>query len=330
MSPNRRALLLLAAAALALPAPSGADERFERLRHIVPPADQAIIGSLRTIEARHGDTLSDIARRYSIGFEEIRMANPDVDPWLPGEGTPVLIPGRYLLPDTPREGIVVNVPEMRLYWFPPTARGGKPEVVTYPVSVGRGEWQTPIAETTVVRKDLDPTWIPTANTHADYAARGEPLPARVPPGPDNPLGRHSLRLGLPAYLIHGTNRPYGIGMKVSRGCLRLYPEDIERLFAEVPVGTKVRLVNQPYKAGWHLDHLYIEVHPEFPEPEDTAYDNLTPLAAAILAAARHGPAREIDWDAVYRAAEERAGLPVRITRDDWVDGAMPANAPGSG
>lgn len=324
MSIAGRALSVFAILALMAPSVAMA-ERMERLRHVLPPSDQSLIGSLRTVNARDGDTFSDIARRYSIGFDEIRMANPGVDAWLPGEGTEVLIPGRFILPDAPREGIVVNVPEMRLYWFPPASQGSKREVVTYPVSVGRGEWQTPVAETTVVRKDLNPTWFPTANTRADYAARGEPLPASVPPGPDNPLGVHSLRLGLPAYLIHGTNRPYGIGMKVSRGCLRLYPEDIEQLFQEVAVGTRVRIVNQPYKAGWHLDHMYIEVHPEFPEPEDEQFDNLEPLIKVIQVAARNGPVREIDWDEVRRAAEERSGIPVRITRNIWVGAAdLPA------
>lgn len=269
-----------------------------------------LVGAPRTVTARHEDTLLDIARRNNLGYEEIRRANPDVDVWLPGEGTPLVLPTVHLLPNGPREGIVLNTAEMRLYYFPAPTAGQPTRVITHPVSIGRGEWETPLASTKVTAKTADPAWVPPASIRAEHAADGRPLPERVPPGPDNPLGSHALRLGLPSYLIHGTNRPAGIGMQVTHGCIRMYPEDIEQFYHDVPVGTPVHMVYQPYKAGWHEGTLYMEVHPHLDgrEPDATA------MVRAVVAATPDKPHMVIDWERVRALARERSGRPEPIGR----------------
>lgn len=282
--------------------------------YAVPLSDEGVVGETVTIHAREGETLLDIARRYKVGYEEIRLANPDVDTWLPGKGTAVVVPTQFVLPDAPREGIVVNVPEMRLYYYPKPRPGEQARVITYPVSVGRGDWETPIGVTEIIRKDENPSWRPPESIRAEHAANGDPLPKVVPPGPQNPLGKYALRLGLPAYLIHGTNKPYGIGMKVTHGCMRLYPEDIDALFRSVSVGTPVRIVNQAAKAGWLGNRLYLEVHPAFGEHKPGAPANLTPLVNAVLAATGAPPSDDVvQWEAVYSAARITNGIPVPVS-----------------
>ena len=228
--------------------------------YVLPPPDVDLIGEVRLVYAAHEDTLLDIARRYSLGYEEIVQANPGVDRWLPGQGTPVVLPTRHILPDAPREGIVLNLPEMRLYYYPNAQPGEKPVVMTHAVSIGRMDWKTPLGTTRIVAKQEDPSWYPPASIKAEHAARGDFLPDVIPGGPDNPLGRFAMRLGIPGYLIHGTNRPYGIGMRVTHGCIRMYPEDIEGLFPIVPINTPVYIVNQPVKAGWLAGTLFLEAH----------------------------------------------------------------------
>lgn len=274
------------------------------------PTGTDVVGELRFVQSRHEDTLSDIARRHSVGFEAIKRANPAVDPWLPGQGTWVTVPAEYVLPDAPRTGLVLNLPEMRLYYYPPPRPGGEAHVVSYPASIGRLDWSTPLGVTRVAAKVRNPTWYPPASIRKEHAAEGDELPPSVPPGEGNPLGEYALRLARPGYLIHGTNRPYGIGMRVTHGCVRLYPENIAGLFRDVPVGTPVRIVNQPYKAGWRGDALYLEVHPLL---DDGPVANLTPLVRALINATRERRAN-IDWVAVERAAQQARGTPVRVSR----------------
>jgi len=250
---------------------------------ILPPADVDLVGEIRIVYATHEDTLLDIARRHSLGHDEIIQANPGVDRWLPGAGTPVVLPTRYILPDTPRQGMVLNVPEMRLYYYPKPKSGEKPVVITHPVSIGRMDWNTPLGKTSVVAKQKDPAWYPPASIKAEHAAQGDILPDVVPGGPDNPLGRYALRLGIPGYLIHSTNKPYGIGMRVTHGCVRLYPEDIERLFPQVPVGTPVYIINQPVKAGWLAGTLFLESHPPLEEDQLSTEAMATEAMNAIMA-----------------------------------------------
>lgn len=280
----------------------------------LPPIEFDLVGAPRLVKATLDDTLLDIARRHDIGQEEILHANPEVDRWLPGEGTEVVIPSHYVLPSAPRNGLVLNTPEMRLYYFPEPKAGQPAEVQTYPVSIGRMDWATPLGETRLVSKEKDPSWRPPESIRAEHEADGDPLPRVVPPGPDNPLGRYAMRLGIPGYLIHGTNKAFGVGMRVSHGCIRMLPEDIETLFPQVPVGTPVRIVNQPAKAGWYGDKLFLEVHP--PLDEDlSGWDSLIENVLNVIDQAQFKRLVELDMSAIERAIVEQTGLPVVISAD---------------
>jgi L,D-transpeptidase ErfK/SrfK len=279
----------------------------------LPAPGSDLIGEMRTAETGQRDTLLDVARTNGLGYEEIINANPGVDAWLPGVGTAIVLPKRRLLPQAPRAGIVINLPEHRLYWFPPARAGAQPVVWTFPVSIGKMDWKTPLGSTRIIDKIKDPTWTPPPSVREEHARRGDLLPAIVPAGPDNPLGRFAMRLGIPggAYLIHGTNRPAGVGMQVTHGCMRLYPEDIERLFQMVPVNTPVMIVNQPYKWGWHDGELLIEVHP--PLQEDAVEPpTLTDLTRLIVEATRSEPLA-IDWGAAERTWREARGVPAAVS-----------------
>ena len=269
-----------------------------------------VVGDVGQVKTRHEDTLVDIARLHGVGYEEIKLANPGVDPWLPGVARWVTVPRKYVLPAAPHEGIVLNLPEMRLYYYPPPVKGGRPLVMTYPVSIGSMDWSTPKGLTRVAAKVLNPNWRPPASVRAEYAAEGSPLPVAVPPGPDNALGKYALRLAVPGYLIHGTNQPFGIGMRVTHGCVRLYPEDIETLFREVPKGTPVRIIDQPYKAGWRDGVLYLESHPPL---DGQPVRNFTPAVRTVVRALR-GRSVQIDWERVQRVAEDARGIPAPISR----------------
>ena len=233
----------------------------------LPLSNNDLVGRVAVVEAREEDTLVDIARRERVGQDAIVLANPGVDRWYPGEGARVVIPSRYILPSVPRRGLVLNTPEMRLYYFSGGDDDGTSQVEVFPVAIGRQGWETPVTETTLVSKQRDPAWYPPESIRREHADEGDPLPRVVPPGPDNPLGRYALRLGLPGYLIHGTNKAFGVGMRVSHGCVRMLPEDVESLFERIPVGTPVQIINQPVKVGWEADTLYLEVHPPLEEGE---------------------------------------------------------------
>lgn len=271
--------------------------------HFRLPEQGDIIGENYTVTVENPeDTLIDIARRHNIGYEEIRMANPDVSLWVPGEGTEVVIPARYILPPAPREGVVVNLSELRLYYYP----ADKPGIVeTYPVSVGREEFATPVGITRTTVKVKDPAWAPPASMRREAAERGEPAPSIVPPGPDNPLGRHAILLAMPSYLIHGTNRPDGVGMRVSRGCIRMYPEDIESLYERLPSGTQVNLMDAPFKAGWAADGtLFVQSYPQLEEN----VGDFEPLLNAIERVSELADEQaEIDYEQVKRAVEAPDG-----------------------
>lgn len=275
--------------------------------------DSDLIGSIQLEKASRSETLLDIARRHDIGQQEIRLANAGIDRWLPDEGEPVLIPSQYILPDARRQGLVLNLPEMRIYSFPSTGRGAPAVVDTYPVSIGRMDWKTPLGETRIIRKQRRPSWHPPASIKQEAADAGEPVPEAVPPGPDNPLGDYALQLALPGYLIHGTNKPYGVGMRVTHGCVRLLPEDIEELFDHVTEGTPVQIVNQPIKTGWQDGLLYIEVHPPLDEDEGARADLLRFALERVYAELTARPA-VLNGEALRRAVEEAHGVPVAISR----------------
>ncbi|MFA7495557.1 MAG: L,D-transpeptidase family protein [Acidithiobacillus sp.] len=230
--------------------------------YLLPPANDNIMGAIHSITAKHEDTFSDIARRYDLGYDQLVIANPQVDPWLPGAGTRVVLPTEYVLPDAPRKGIVINLAAMRLFYYPPATDGTAAEVITFPIGVGREGWGTPLGNTRITAKIADPSWTPPESIRKEHADNGSPLPAVVPAGPDNPLGQYALRLSIPGYLLHGTNKPWGVGMRVSHGCIRLYPEDIAALFAKVKVGTPVTVVNQPWLVGMDNGQYVLQVFPQ--------------------------------------------------------------------
>lgn len=272
-----------------------------------------VIGELALTTTVREDTIADIARTYSQGYKEMRLANPAVDPWLTGEDTEVIIPSQYVLPTAPRNGIVINVAEMRIYHFQPRGKGQPLDVATYPVSIGRQDWVTPHGATKIVSKIKDPTWTPPASIRREHAAEGDILPAVVPAGPNNPLGQFALRLGFAGYLIHGTDKPFGIGMRVTHGCMRLYPEDIERVFHSVPVGTSVRIVNQPYKVGISGSRLLVEVHPALEEDVESGKyaEEFSQLMAQIVPlSVKHDIS--IDWDMLRGALYRKDGVPVVV------------------
>ena len=276
----------------------------------LPSGEDTVIGEVQYVVAQHEDTLLDLGRRYSVGYEEIVSANPGVDPWLPGAGTRVLIPSRYILPEQPREGLVVSLAEHRLYFFPRPKDGAAPVVMTYPISIGKMDWKTPLGVTHIVNKREKPIWYPPESVRREHEADGRPLPKAVPAGPDNPLGDYAMRLGIPggAYLIHGTNLPAGVGMQVTHGCIRMYPEDIAELFKLVAVNTSVRLVDQPYRMGWHGEDLYIEVHAPLEGQLPAETRSLTNITRLLVAATQNRTVA-IDWAKAERAFILATGVP---------------------
>ncbi|MHA1567126.1 MAG: L,D-transpeptidase family protein [Alphaproteobacteria bacterium] len=269
-----------------------------------------LVGALARHQAAAGETMVEIARRYGLGFVELVAANPGVDPWLP-DGQEIVLPTAHLLPDVTHEGIVVNLGDQRLYFFPPWPG----PVQSYPISIGKDHNQTPVGMTSVVGKREQPTWIPPASIRAEKPG----LPAVVPPGPANPLGAFSLDLGLPSYRIHGTPFPYSIGRRATHGCIRLYPEDIAALFPQVTVGLPVALVDQPVKLGWFGGDLFLEIHPSQAQADELELDQRFTPAPIEGLLARVGQSAgdqisRVDWAAVARIAEQRRGVPVPITR----------------
>ena len=279
--------------------------------------DQDVIGTLQVTKSTKEDTLTDIARRFNVGYEEIVRANPKVDPWIPGEGTEIIVPSQFILPNAPHEGIVINVPQMRLFYFPP-AKKGEPQVVyTHPIGIGRVGWATPQGTTKVVRRQKDPTWRPTPSILKEHKENGEVLPAVVGPGPDNPLGRYAFYLGWPSYMIHGTNKPAGVGLRSSHGCIRLYPEDIEELFNMAPVGTKVTVVNEPFVFGFQNDKLYLQA---FDVLEDDTRDwtkaqkkLVSKSIGADIQKELKKRNEQVSWDLVATVGHDHRGIPLIIS-----------------
>ena len=273
----------------------------------VAPETKAV-GQVQTYVVRQGDNFADIARKFDIGYTEMVAANPGVAPWTPPVGKTLYIPSLYILPDAPRQGIVIDLGERRLYYF---QRDGAMQ--TYPVGIGAIGFNTPLSTTKVVRKEPNPVWIPPPSIREEQPD----LPAQIGPGPDDPLGDYALRLGWPNYLIHGTNKPDGVGRNVSHGCIHLYPEDIAKLFNSVPVGTPVRVVDQPAAATWIQDKLYVDVHPSKDQADQIDTEQpMSPDAPAGLrqtvSAAAGDYAQAVDWNAVDQAGMQRTGLPVEV------------------
>lgn len=274
--------------------------------------DKPYMGEEVIYVATQEDTLVHIARAQEMGFVEMRAANPNVDPWIPGNGTELILPKRHILPDAPHDGIVINLPEMRLYAFV----NGDNEPTTFPIGIGREGLETPIGTTSVVRKAEGPTWRPTPRMRREDPT----LPVAVETGPDNPLGTHALYLGWPTYALHGTNKPYGIGRRISSGCIRLYPENITQLFEMIPVGTKVTVVNQPIKLAWIDDVLYMEAHPDMEQAiqmEETGQiysAKMSQQDMAFIVNAAGEFQNKLHWATIRTEVRNRSGRPVMIAR----------------
>lgn len=286
-----------------------------------------VIGKPSFYLTRGGETLLDVALERNLGVPEISAVNPGVDPWVPGTETLVTLPTQFILPDAPRRGIVVNYGDLRLYHY---LKDGS--VDTYAIGVGRDGFELKFGQTKIVRKKEKPTWYPTASTLRDKPWVG----TVVPPGPDNPLGDYALYLGWPTYLIHGTNKPYGVGRRVSRGCIRMYPQGVERLYAEIPIGTSVIAVNQLVKAGWQDGELYLEAQPDFAQLDELeATQSMSPRPPAeedrqIIRERAGDEAWRIDWQLADAELTRRRGLPVQITRSGTAPVAPAPSAARSG
>ncbi|GAA0621763.1 L,D-transpeptidase family protein [Halomonas beimenensis] len=318
-----RTLLLLGLGA-ALAAPLQASEEWPR-GHYPLPEEGDLVGEVYTVVADEEDTLIDIGHEHGIGYRAMVRANPDVSVWYPGEGTEVTIPGRFILPDAPRTGIVINVAEMRLYYYPP-AEEDQPRIVqTYPLGVGRQDWETPLGNTTITQKVENPAWYPPESIRREHAEAGDPLPSVVPPGPDNPLGTRKMRLGIPGYLIHGTNKPEGVGMRVSHGCVRMLPQDVEHLFDQISVGTQVRLINESFKLGWSDGTLYVQAYPYLDEEQGTTIQRVTE-ALGLVDASVEGLAYPVDYARLREVVEVPGGMPVALEASPEAD-PEPAPAP---
>jgi L,D-transpeptidase ErfK/SrfK len=280
----------------------------------LPPDGGSLIGQDQQIQSQASDTLLDLARKYSVGYWEIQEANPKVDMWLPGQGTHITIPGRFIVPPVAHKGIVINLPQHRLFYFPKPRRHEQPIVITYPASPGEGEFPTPVGETHIMRKVPHPVWIPTAHILKAHALAGDPIPRIWPAGPDNPMGEWALETTLShgEIYIHGTNNPMAIGMSVTHGCVRLYPEDIAALFPVVRVGTPVTIVDQPVLASLQDGELYLEVHPPSTSTDHTPAPPDFDKISKIIDAAIGKNIVAIDWDKVRQVATQADGIPQLI------------------
>lgn len=275
----------------------------------LPPPGEDIVGQIQVVTARYEDTFADLGTANDLGYLEMVAANPGVDPWLPGEGTEIILPTRYILPPGPREGIVINLAEYRLYYFPK----GQNVVHTYPLGIGREGWDSPIANTRITAKTPNPAWYPPKSIREEHAADGDPLPTVVPPGPDNPLGPFKMTLGVPGYLIHGSNKKFGIGMRVSHGCFRMLNHNVLQLASMAPVGTSVRIINEPYKFGVSEGRVYLEAHaPLVNEGEASVVDKHAAVINALIK--QEGLINELhlDWEMVRDIVAAEDGLPIEI------------------
>jgi len=277
----------------------------------LPAEGEDVVGQVQVIQAKYKDTFVDLGEANDLGYQEMVAANPGVDPWLPGEGAEVLLPTRFILPPGPREGIVINLAEYRLYYYPKEGN----VVHTYPLGIGREGWGSPVAETRITAKIKDPAWYPPKSIREEHAEAGDPLPAVVPPGPDNPLGPFKFSLALPGYLIHGSNKKFGIGTRVSHGCFRMLNHNVLELAELVPVGTPVRIINEPYKFGISGGKVYLEAHAPLEEEagKSSVVDKHAALVDKLLGREDQLGQRRLDWDVVREVVAAEDGLPVEVS-----------------
>jgi L,D-transpeptidase ErfK/SrfK len=289
-----------------LPFLGRAPDSIERNYFLVDKKD-SVIGRLAVIRLKRGDTMPDIARHFSLGINTVSAANPGVDVWAPRAGERIVLPLCFILPEARRNGIVINLAAMRLFYF--KKDGNLQAVSTFPVGVGTTERPTPTGRMHITRKKLQPTWYVPASIAMDHRKKGDPLPVMVPPGPLNPLGEYALYLSKPGYLVHGTNKPASIGLRATNGCIRLYPEDIKRLFHTTPVKTPVRIVIQPYLVGRRDGRVYLEAHEPFEESGTTGLKK----AYAKLKKIEKKTGHALDWNKVKEVVAEARGIPVAVS-----------------
>jgi len=287
------------------PSPIYPEEKIERNDFSVVKGDD-VVGRLAVLKLEKGDTLPDIARHFSLGVNAISAANPGVDVWVPEAGQRILLPLSFILPDAPRKGIVINLAAMRLFQFKGDSQSLA--VSTYPLGVGTVERPSPIGQMYVARKATRPTWHVPASIVEDHRKKGDPLPPKVLPGPENPLGEYALYLSKPSYLIHGTNKPASIGLRATNGCIRLYPEDIKKLYESTPVKTPVCIVNQPCLLGRFNGLVYMEVHAPPEELDTVEFDKIYTKLRNI----EKESGRTLDWSKVKKVLAEARGIPVPI------------------
>ena len=288
-----------------LPLPGHLEENIERNEFVVAKGDD-VIGRLAVVRLEKGDTLPDIARHFSLGINTVSAANPGIDIWVPEPGKSILLPLSFILPDTHRKGIVINLAAMRLFYF--NGNGNPLAVSTYPVGIGTTERPTPMGQMYVKAKKLLPTWYVPASIAEDYRKKGDPLPPEVPPGPLNPLGEYALYLSEPEYLVHGTNKPASIGLRATNGCIRLYPEDIKRLFENTPLETPVNIVNQPYLVGQRNGIIYVEAHKPSEESGSAELKKIYVKLRNIEDKSGHA----LDWKKIGKVIGEARGFPVPV------------------
>jgi L,D-transpeptidase ErfK/SrfK len=276
----------------------------------LPKPGNDVVGNVTAGIVQSGDNFSTIARRYDVGYYELVEANPDIDPESPPPGSVLIIPAQFILPTAPKSGVIINLVEMRLYYFP----ANKKQVYIFPVGIGREGWETPLGMMSVIEHIPLPTWHPPETIREARAKEGVFIPKVVPPGPDNPLGEYALRLSNVTYLVHGTNDPSGVGRRSSAGCIRMYPEDIKKVFEMTHNGTPVRVINYPYKAGWKDGKLYLETHLPLGgalgeiDEDHKSYENVVKVAIAQRGAAY------VNWSKAKAIAREEQGMPQEIGR----------------
>jgi len=276
----------------------------------LPPEGEDMVGEIQVIKAKYEDTFAALGETYDLGYLELVAANPGVDPWLPGEGTDIILPTRFILPPGPREGIVINLAEYRLYYYPQ----GQSVVHTYPLGIGREGWGSPVGNTRISAMTSNPAWYPPQSIRDEHAADGDPLPRVVPPGPDNPLGPYKMTLAMPGYLIHGSNKKFGIGMRVSHGCFRMLNHNVLELSERVKVGTPVRIIDEPYKFGVSQGMVYLEAHTPLQEEDQhmTLMDKHAVVVNTLLKRDDDAGTLRLDWEMVREIIAGEDGLPIQI------------------
>lgn len=270
--------------------------------------NKEVIGSIDYVHSKSNDTLYDIAREFDLGTDELIAANPKINPNQKlVHGTNIILPAAFILPPGPRQGIVLNLSELRIYYFHPNSN----LISTFPIGIGRSGWRTPVGETKIVRKRKDPTWIPPDSIRRSHARKGKILPPSIGPGPDNPLGAYAMNLAWPRYVIHGTNQPDSVGKRSSSGCIRLYPEDIKALFNITEPGTTVRVIHEPVKVGVSNQKIYIEVHQPLPESYYGTKDK-EKILKQVLQDRTDIKKTYLDWRKIRQELKHSSGYPVAI------------------